>query len=252
MLAAALPSGRSDETRGDASYPTRAHRRGESSKRRWGKHDFDEKKPWMEVWRRAVSREPNEFWDKESKTPAMLIRLHLKTIGQEVDGDAPIENVSNYKPSAFTSAPASSPPVAPEDFKARTPPRPKGQGAVQAAGRKRPVEDEFPWDANRRRKRLCYDFQIGCCSESHAGTSVCPEDSSLRHQCAKCLDFGHGAANCNNTSKYNKGGGGGGAGSGKGGGGKNKGKGGKGGRGGGRGQQNQGGGGGWRNGWNSW
>ena len=61
-------------------------------KKAGGKHEFDPESPWKTVWKRAVSREAAEFWEDEFKTPAMNVRLHLKSLGEEVDGDAPIEH----------------------------------------------------------------------------------------------------------------------------------------------------------------
>ena len=47
-----------------------------------GKHEFNFESPWKSVWKRAVSKECSEFWGDEFKTPAMNVRLHLKSIGE--------------------------------------------------------------------------------------------------------------------------------------------------------------------------
>ena len=144
-----------------------------------------------------MSKEPSEFWEDEFKTPAMDVRLHLKSIGEEVDGDAPIE-----APGSHTSVtpPPPSAAVGVEDVSFRAPPRTRQGSSTQQLSNKRPVENEYKYNANRRRKRLCLDFQSGHCKECKPGTSVCPDDPELRHQCAKCLSFEHGADECGNTN----------------------------------------------------
>ena len=146
------------------------------------------------MWKRAVSREAAEFWEDEFKTPAMNVRLHLKSLGEEVDGDAPIEH-NGTQASTTTSPPAA---VGADDVSVRTPPKLRQGGAnpQQHQSRKRAVENEYKFNANRRRKRLCLDFQSGCCSDSKPGSAACPDDPELRHQCAKCLSFEHGADQC--------------------------------------------------------
>ena len=73
---------------------------------------------------------------------------------------------------------------------------------------------------NRRGLGLCQPFQRGECGAS-GPNAVCPRDQSLRHQCARCLQLGHGLHQCtsnvslqDNTRK-GKGGKGGGKGKGK-------------------------------------
>ncbi len=49
--------------------------------------------------------------------------------------------------------------------------------------------------ANRRGVQLCGGFQSGTCTELRMGR--CAKDPSRSHQCAKCLNSGHGADKCN-------------------------------------------------------
>ena len=57
-----------------------------------GNHPFKKDDPWRQVWARAVSNQMDYFWQEEFVMPAMMVRFHLKSIGEVVDGDSPIEN----------------------------------------------------------------------------------------------------------------------------------------------------------------
>ena len=53
---------------------------------------------------------------------------------------------------------------------------------------------------NRRGTKICEKFQTGECQ---GRGNVCPLDPTKSHQCAKCLQYGHGAKDC--TSEKGKG-----------------------------------------------
>eukprot|EP00971_Amphidinium_carterae_P330793 6464007-Amphidinium_carterae.2 len=49
--------------------------------------------------------------------------------------------------------------------------------------------------------RLCKQFQVGECKSFAPGTTmICGVDGGQVHQCARCLQPGHGAAQCKNPS----------------------------------------------------
>ena len=108
----------------------------------------------------------------------MLVRLELKRLGEVVDGDAPIAAASHsddlYEPVMERSSP---PPVSDG---ARTSKR----GATAAQG--------YAYEVNKKRKGLCKAFQKGKCERCAKGSTICPRNSALRHQCANCLAGDHG------------------------------------------------------------
>ena len=170
---------------------------------------------------------------ENSREPATMVRLHLKKLGQVVDGDATIEDPSTSASSTSVSAPTGTPP-----------PPPPGK-------LKRPGEDAaWPIEYNKRNKRLCVELQNDSCYPCAKGTIACPMDPNARHQCAKCLGD-HPAIRCNGSGMspfgvHSPSAGGGGAGGGGGGkGGKGAGKGGKPGK-----KKNKGGNN-WQGGWNN-
>ena len=157
-----------------------------------------------------------------------MVRLELVRMGEVVDGDAPIGNPAGSS-SSLAAPPTVQAPVT------HTPPVPK-RGTDDSGD----SAWSWPLRVNKKRKTLCPGFQDGSC-RSHAGSIVCPRDSSARHQCACCLSHIHGACNCDGSgveqAPVKKGGGRKGEknkGAGKGGG-----RGNKGGKNGGRGQQAQ-------------
>ena len=162
------------------------------------------------VWEVAVSDKQNSWWDKEFVRPAQLARLHLKSIGDQVDGDAPVENHTTVTPHAASSD---------------LPPPPAAAWTSHAND-----QDAGLGPINKKQKRLCAAYQRGACAPCAKGTLACPNNSAERHQCAICLGD-HPAMRCPSLQKAaGKGGGkeGGGKGKKKGkGGGKGKGQGGK-------------------------
>ena len=95
-----------------------------------GKHSFDPADPWKSVWAMATHKDYEHFWNEEFVTPAMMVRLHLKRIGEVVDGDAPIDDARGpgTKP---TAAASSTPGVIVDDV-----PTPPPLSGVPPGGRK--------------------------------------------------------------------------------------------------------------------
>ena len=117
---------------------------------RTGAPPVDEKgNKWKAVWTKATSKEADTFWEDEFKTPAMLVRLKLKRLGEVVDGYAPIAAASHsddlYEPVMERSSP---PPVS---AGVRTSKR----GATAAQG--------YAYEVNKERRGLCKAFQKGKC-----------------------------------------------------------------------------------------
>ena len=142
-----------------------------------GKHSFDPQDPWKSVWAMATHKDYEHFWNEEFVTPAMMVRLHLKKIGEVVDGDAPIDDVR--LPGVKTNTAASSTPgVVVDDVP--TPPPPQ-------RGTTRRTEDGT-WLATRKKgKKLCPWYANDDCDPALQGATICPWDSGARHQCTKCL-----------------------------------------------------------------
>ena len=142
-----------------------------------GTHTFNPDDPWNSVWTMATHRDYDHFWQEEFVTPAMTVRLHLKRIGEVVDGDAPIDDVR--VPGARTTAAASSTPgVMVDDVPTLPPPQ---RGATRRS-------DDGTWLATRRKgKKLCSWYANDQCDPALQGTTICPWDSGARHQCTKCL-----------------------------------------------------------------
>ena len=145
------------------------------------------------VWEIAVD-DRDKFWTREFVAPATQVRLHLKDIGEVVDGDAPVapkaETTSKVPVTTFT--PPAPPATGRGSEKRVTPASDEGQG--------------WPHKVNGRWKPLCEEFQVGRCSECAKGSVACPADSRYRHQCAVCLGF-HPAVRCDGSGFAKAGGG---------------------------------------------
>ena len=140
-----------------------------------GTHPFNKEDPWRMVWARAVSKDMDHFWQEEFVTPAMMVRFHLKSEGDVVDGDAPIDPVPTRAASSTTPAATT---IIGTSYE--TDPIPyvnPGKRPGTSGERER----------NKKKKALCPWFYNDECGESPKGTVECPYDSALRHQCSKCL-----------------------------------------------------------------
>ena len=154
-----------------------------------GTHPFEADRPWLIPWKMATtSEECDRYWRREFIDPATMVRLELKKLGEVVDGDAPVGNPGDTAARAVAAAAAA-------DSSLPDPPQP------HAAGRpKRPVEQPSRWPIkeNKKSKMLCPDFNVGCCQNGQRGSTVCPLNMNLRHQCGICLG-GHAAIHCDGS-----------------------------------------------------
>ena len=133
--------------------------------------------------------ECRNFWQDEFVTPAQHVRLRLKTLGEVVDGDAPVETPKEAAAPRFE-------PVREVTSPKRSPPPRRQAPALRPKRGAEAVDGEYKYDRNNRRKRLCRGFQRGRCGHSQRGSVTCPDDPELRHQCANCLSWDHGAEDC--------------------------------------------------------
>jgi hypothetical protein len=129
------------------------------------------------------------FWKRELEDPAMLILTRtLKGQSEAVSGEVPvaasasghIANVTSLHGLGAKHGSAKQDQASPKK-RARLPP---GQRAYN-------VDERGHNLTNRRGTKLCNKSQSGECS----GTS-CPINPEWAHQCARCLEVGHGAKDC--------------------------------------------------------
>ena len=182
-----------------------------------GKHPFDPNRPWDLVWHIAAE-ESEKFWKDEFETPAQMVKMRLRKLRDEVDGDAEVEEkMADHEDTPASASIART--SGPKPWQMVPPPPPPVREPARA---KRTAEEPEIHEVNMKGHPLCDGFQDGSCADSLPGGCVCAVDKKSRHQCALCLSLKHGAAECpKNKNKRRKG--------------KGRGKGGRGGRGGGRG-----------------
>ena len=120
----------------------------EKIKKAGGEHPYDEANPWRLVWKRAVGDECRNFWQDEFVTPAQHVRLRLKTIGEVVDGDAPVETPKEAAAPRFE-------PVREVISPRRSPPPRRQAPTLRPKRGAEAVDGEYKYDRNNRRKRLC-------------------------------------------------------------------------------------------------
>ena len=135
-----------------------------------GQHPFDNWRPWHMVWQRAVSKDADSFWTKEFVTPATLVRLHLKTMGEVVDGDAPVDGNVDNNLARWASGGDDNRyvPIAPK------PPTPQ-----------RPMTRTTPNRVNKNARPCASASRQDSATSKHKGDVVCPQNRSGRRQCAK-------------------------------------------------------------------
>ena len=114
--------------------------------------------------------------------------MAVSGIRENVDDDARISSKTDREVPAPAKAPAGGWQVSESKHVSK---RQKDFNKVHKTG-----EDGL-FSHNRRDVPLCPGFQKGQC-HSRAGSSACPKDRSLVHQCAKCLHEKHGAERCSN------------------------------------------------------
>ena len=127
----------------------------------------------------------------------MQVRLHLRSIGEVVDGDAPVDSPaqSHGNLAKVVSGGADHDSIIPRG------------GAAAGSGSKRNADDsghDWPLEHNKKNKLLCPGFQTGAC-KGQRGNTVCPTNRDNRHQCAICLGD-HPACECDNSGPLGTGG----------------------------------------------
>jgi hypothetical protein len=135
--------------------------------------NFDVSRPWDMVWQKVTK--DGEWWTEEFKEPAMLVLNHIKNLKDlVVDDDAPI----GYRPGSASTAPPS--------------PHPAGRPVKKPTKNLNQGPSQDGMLKNRKGIYLCPGYQDGSCTDSK-GTAQCQRDGNLRHQCANCLQPGHGS-----------------------------------------------------------
>lgn len=82
------------------------------------RHEYDPKRPWAYVWKRATN--DAAFWKRELEDPAGTVIAKLRAISAFVDGDAPTDSrtalAALVAPPATGATPATRPLAAPRSF----------------------------------------------------------------------------------------------------------------------------------------
>lgn len=174
------------EVRARSELLTRTKRAGIEAKAQataaGGVHPFNTAVPWEWVFNQAANND--KFWRKELEDKALLVVAKISGAEEGVEGDAPTSGAPPLKQVQHLAHP-------PQPASDRQTKRQK------TGGRAHKVGDDGLLTHNRAGTRLCAAYQRGECPESgHRYNTACPRDRSLRHQCAKCLQPGHGASSC--------------------------------------------------------
>eukprot|EP00971_Amphidinium_carterae_P272400 5406631-Amphidinium_carterae.1 len=155
---------------------------------------FVSERPWNFIWKAVVD---DPFWQTQVREPALLILNGSTSMAALIGGDAPTRASSN-KPSSHAQASAiASAPVATAQTSATA--HTSASNRAQKPRRHHVVDETGLHRVNRRGIPLCKGFQDGSCTAIQEGTRVvCKANSGYLHQCAKCLQIGHGASSCPN------------------------------------------------------
>ena len=102
--------------------------------------------------------------------PALIVLAKAGNLRSMLGGDAPVAASSS------SDSVVAVPPV---------PSAPAGGGGKRTQGQMKTV--------NRKGLPLCDGFQKGTCWQANKTNNRCSHDSTKMHQCAICLEAGHGA-----------------------------------------------------------
>ena len=174
-------------------------RESEAVKKAGGRHPYDPAQPWKLVWEMATSKDSNEFWTDEFITPATLVRLHLKEMGEVVDGDAPIGYPDSIGEQNLTYWAAGG-----ENNHDKLPEPAPRKRLLALTTEPHAEEETYLIAMNKRRKKLCKAFQRGACEHTKKGDIICPDNKEERHQCAGCLGD-HPFCECDGSGPLGKG-----------------------------------------------
>lgn len=141
-----------------------------------GTSDFDESRPWNQVWAKATQDET--FWREEVIEPCMLIITRISSTNEMVDGDAKVgAAASGSNPRDTTPTPAK---MAASNDKQPVHPRNSNR-----TGRIHNTENG-KYTHNRTGYSICSGFNSGQCAESTQGV-WCRHNWDTVHQCDRCL-----------------------------------------------------------------
>ena len=149
-----------------------------------GTHSYNPVRPWDWVFHEAA--QDGRFWRRELEDKALLVIAKVSGAHEGVEGDAP------------TAARAPSK----QGHHIATPPPPPVHPLHQASKKQKTGErihvvgEDGLLTHNRWGAKLCSAFQRGECAGGKGHNQDCPRDRAVRHQCARCLQPGHGAVGC--------------------------------------------------------
>eukprot|EP00435_Cladocopium_sp_Y103_P047095 s2113_g13.t1 len=141
-----------------------------------GKSDYDEDRPWNQVWAKATADET--YWREEVIEPAMLIITKISSPNELVDGDAKVgapASSSGMRETAPTPARMGA-------ANERQPTRPRN---ANRTGRVHNIENG-KYTHNRTGFSICSGYNAGQCVESTQGV-WCRHNWDTVHQCDRCL-----------------------------------------------------------------
>ena len=152
-----------------------------------GKSDYDEQRPWNQVWARATADET--FWREEVIEPCMLIITRISSPNELVDGDAKVAAQSSSGQLRET-VPTPAKMASAAD---KQPVRPRNSNRT---GRVHNIETG-KYTHNRTGYNICSGFNTGQCAESTQGV-WCRHNWDTVHQCDRCLG-NHPSSRCPHT-----------------------------------------------------
>lgn len=152
---------------------------------------YNPDKPWDWVWRRAV--QDHYWWRCELEEPCLLVVARTTSVESMVDGDVAIQEppLKKGKRNAddnhhHTTSIGNESPFGYDSLTNTQTPRHHNIS-------------NGTFTTNRRGVKLCPDFNAGNCTQVKGSQKRCAKNSSLVHQCDKCLSTDHPGSQCNKT-----------------------------------------------------
>ena len=140
-------------------------------------HGYDPRMPWNAVITFCMAEANSKWWDKEFRTPAVIILSKAGMMAQSLGGDARISRDAQHS-RAIDEYAEKNRPLAIEDVKRTKNTERGGDGKLHTH--------------NAKRYELCRGFQRGTCTQTVNGNK-CSVSSNHVHQCARCMSTKHGA-----------------------------------------------------------
>ena len=152
-----------------------------------GTSDYDEKRPWNQVWAKAAADET--FWREEVIEPCMLILTKIANTAEVLEGDAKVNQQSQQSAGQRETTPAPSR-MASGSVPDRHTHRPRNSNRT---GRIHDT-DGNKYVRNRTGYSICAGYNSGTCTEASQGP-WCRHQWDTVHQCDRCLG-NHPSSKC--------------------------------------------------------